>query len=123
MLDARKLARILANRTRMRQGRTRTVTLVYQRPDGTVYVAANVVWRPQPYAEPAARETSTQGSESATVRAEFPPEVDPRLVTFIADTPLATAAAAATAPAYTVLTYHAAGMAVNRWSVELKRLR
>src|SRR5437660_12147450 len=45
MLDARKLARILANRDRVRQGRTTTVTLVYNKPEGTIYQAANVVWQ------------------------------------------------------------------------------
>jgi hypothetical protein len=129
MLDARKLARIMGNRARMRQGRTRTVTLVYRRPEGTAYVAADVVWRAQPYAEPAAAPigaagaASSAGTEPAAVRAEFPPEIDPRLVTFVADTPVATAETAASAPRYVVARYHAAGIVTNRWVVELKRLR
>ncbi len=126
MLDARKLARIMGNRARMRQGRTRTVTLVYRRPEGIAYVAADVVWRAQPYAEPAATPVGTAGdagTEPAAVHAEFPPEIDPRLVTFIADTPVATAEAAASVPRYVVARYHAAGIVTDRWVVELKRLR
>ncbi len=126
MLDARKLARIMGNRTRMRQGRTRTVTLVYRRPEGIAYVVADMVWRAQPYAEPAATPVgaaSGAGVEPTAVHAEFPPEIDPRLVTFIADTPVATAEAAASAPRYVVARYHAAGIVTNRWVVELKRLR
>ena len=124
MLDARKLARIVSNRTRLRQGLTRTVTLAYVRPEGTVYVAANVVWRPQPYAEPQVADRAVRDAGApGTVRAEFPPELDPRLVSLVADTPDATATAVARSPCYEVLTYHAAGIAANRWVVELKRLR
>ncbi len=128
MLDARKLARIAGNRARMRQGRTRTVTLAYRRPEGAAYVAADVVWRAQPYAEPAATPVGTAsgvgaGTELAAVRAEFPPEIDPRLVTFVADTPVATAEAVASASRYVVARYHAAGIVTDRWVVELKRLR
>lgn len=121
MLDARKLARMVGNRARMRQGRTRTVTLVYGRPEGTAYVAAEVVWRSQPYAEPPA---ATRGEEGAVaVRAEFPPETDPRLVLYVADTPEATPGAATTAPRYVVQSFRPAGIATNRWMVELTRLR
>ena len=129
MLDARKLARIMGNRARMRQGRTRTVTLVYRRPERSVYVAADVVWRAQPYAEPPAASIGAAGAaggagmEPAAVRAEFPPQIDPRLVTFIADTPVATAEAATSAPRYVVARYHPGGIVTDRWVVELKRLR
>jgi len=122
MLDARKLARIAGNRARMRQGRMRTVTLVYRRPEGTAYVAADVVWRAQPYAEPAATPVGA-GAEPVAVRVEFPPAIDPRLVTLVADTSAATAEAAASAPRYVVARYHAAGIVADRWVVELKRLR
>lgn len=123
MLDGRKLARMVANRARMRQGRARTVTLLYARPEGTAYVAADVVWRAQPYAEPTVAESAAPGRAAAAVRAEFPPELDPRLVSLVSDTPLVTAAAVATAPCYEVASYHAAGIATNRWVVELKRVR
>ncbi len=126
MLDARKLARIAGNRARMRQGRTRTVTLMYRRPEGTAYVAADVVWRAQPYAEPAAAPVGAAGgagAEPVAVRAEFPPALDPRLVTLVADTPDATAEAVASASQYVVARYHAAGIVTDRWVVELKRLR
>jgi len=122
VLDARKLARIAGNRARTRQGRTRTVTLVYKRPEGTAYVAADVVWRAQPYAEPVAAPRA--GAEEAVAgRAEFPPEIDPRLVALVADTATATAEGVAAAPRYAVSRYHAAGIVTNRWVVELKRMR
>jgi len=122
VLDARKLARIAENRDRMRKGRTRTVTLVYRRPQGTAYVAADVVWRAQPYAEPVAAPHA--GAEDiAAARAEFPPEIDPRLVALVADTAAATPEGVAAAPRYVVWRYHAAGMVTNRWVVELTRLR
>ncbi len=121
MLDARKLARIAGNRARMRQGRTRAVTLVYRRPEGTAYVAADVVWRAQPYAEPAAAEHAEEGIVAA--RAEFPPELDPRRVAFVAATAIATPEAVAAAPRYAVARYRAAGITASRWAVELERLR
>ncbi len=120
MLDARKLARIVANRARMRQGRTRTVTLVYARPEGTAYVGADVVWRPQMYSEPASWDAP---ESAATVHAEFPLELDPRQVSLVADTATPTAEAVAAAPSYEVRAYRAAGLSTNRWSVELRRLR
>ena len=123
MLDGRKLARLAANRARMRQGRTRTVTLLYARPEGTAYVAADVVWRMQPYAEPPVAQSAAQGWAGVSVRVELPPELDPRLISLLADTPAATAVAVAAAPCYEVLTYRAAGIAMNRWVVELKRVR
>lgn len=123
MLDARKLARMVLTRAAMRQGRTRTVTLVYVRPEGTAYLAADVVWRAQPYEEPDVSDGTARAALPAAVRAEFPPELDPRLVSLVADTSTATAAAVASAPCYEVLSYHAAGMSLNRWAVELRRLR
>src|SRR5579863_7389169 len=122
MLDGRKLARIAATRAQVRQGLARTVTLVYARPEGTAYLAAGVVWRPQPYAEPQVSDRDLRAPGGAvTVRAEFPLELDPRLVSLVADTPDGTAAAVASSPCYEVLTYHPAGIAANRWVVELKR--
>lgn len=123
MLDARKLARMVSTRAAMRQGRMRTVTLVYARPEGTAYLAAEVVWRAQPYEEPAVSDGAARSALPAAARAEFPPELDPRLVSLVADTPTATDAAVASAPCYEVLSYRAAGMSMNRWVVELRRLR
>lgn len=125
MLDARKLARMAGNRARMRQGRTRTVTVMYRRPEGTTYVAADVVWRAQPYGEPVttAVTTAATGVGVVAVRAEFPPELDPRHVALVADTDAATPEAVAAAARYAVLRYRPAGIATNRWAVELERLR
>ncbi len=131
MLDGRKLARMAANRARVRQGRTRTVTLVYRRPDETAYVTAEVVWKPQAYAEPvvspslasAVGRAAGQAAQPVAVRAEFPLETDPRPVLLVADTATATPEAVAMAARYEVISYRTSGVAANRWTVELKRLR
>ena len=124
MLDARKLARILANRDRVRQGRTTTVTLVYNKPEGTIYQAANVVWQYQHYADPIAQQLSAEGMPSAIhVRAECPITLDPAQISYIADTPTATAAGVAAAHRYEIISYRKAGIVANRWSVRLRRMR
>ncbi len=131
MLDGRKLARMAANRARVRQGRTRTVTLVYRRPDETAYVTAEVVWKPQAYAEPAvspalataAGHAAGQAAQPVAVRAEFPLETDPRPVLLVADTATATPEAVTAAARYEVISYRVSGVAANRWTAELKRLR
>ena len=124
MLDARKLARILANRDRVRQGRTTTVTLVYNKPEGTIYQAANVVWQYQHYADPIAQEPSAEGTPSAIhVRAELPITLDPTQISYIADTPTATAASVAAAQRYEIVSYRKAGIVANRWSIHLRRMR
>ena len=124
MLDARKRARILANRDRVRQGRTTTVTLVYNKPEGTIYQAANVVWQYQHYADPIAQEPSAEGTPSAThVRAELPITLDPTQISYIADTPTATAASVAAAQRYEIVSYRKAGIVANRWSIHLRRMR
>ena len=124
MLDGRKLARMVTNRVRMRQGRTRTVTLVYARPEGTAYVAADVVWRAQPYTEPVAAALPHGGPGAApAVRMECSLEIDPRLVSLVAETATPTADAVAAAPQYEVLAYEQGGITPNRWMVTLKRMR
>jgi hypothetical protein len=124
MLDARKLARILANRDRVRQGRTTTVTLVYNKPEGTIYQAANVVWQYQHYADPIAQEPSAEGTPSAIhVRAELPITLDPTQISSIADTPTATAVGVVAAHSYEIVSYRKAGIVANRWTLRLRRLR
>ena len=124
MLDARKLARILANRDRVRQGRTTTITLVYNKPEGTIYQAANVVWQYQHYADPIAQRPFAEGMPNAIhVRAECPITLDPGQISYIADTPTATAAAVAAAHVYEIVSYRKAGIVANRWSVHLRRMR
>jgi hypothetical protein len=124
LLDARKLARILANRDRVRQGRTTTVTLAYNKPEGTIYQAANVVWQYQHYADPIAQQPSAEGTPSAIhVRAECPITLDPRQISYIADTPTATAAGVAAAHRYEIVSYRKAGIVANRWICHCRRLR
>jgi hypothetical protein len=124
MLDARKLARILANRDRVRQGRTTTITLVYNKPEGTIYQAANVVWQYQHYAGPIAQQPSADGRPSAIhVRVECPITLDPTQISYIADTPTATAAAVVAAHIYEIVSYRKAGIVANRWTLHLRRLR
>ena len=124
MLDARKLGRILANRERIRQGRTTTVTLVYNKPEGTLYQAADVVWQYQHYADPIAQQPSAEGPPGAIhVRAEFPITCDVTRISYVADTPTATAAGVAAAHTYEIVSYRKAGIVSNRWSVHLRRMR
>ena len=124
MLDARKLARILANRDRVRQGRTTTVTLVYNKPEGTIYQAANVVWQYQHYADPSAQQPSAEGTSSAIhVRAELPITLDPTQISYIADTPTATAAGVVAAHLYEIVSFRKAGIVANRWTLHLRRLQ
>jgi hypothetical protein len=124
MLDARKLARILANRERVRQGRTATVILVYNKPEGTIYQAANVAWQYQHYADPVAQQLSAEGTPNAIhVRAELPITLDPTQISYIADTPTTTAAGVAAAHSYEIVSYRKAGIVANRWIVHLRRLR
>ena len=124
MLDARKRARILANRDRVRQGRTTTVTLVYNKPEGTIYQAANVVWQYQHYSDPIAQRPSAEGMPSAIhVRAECPITLDPTQISYLADTPTATAAGVAAAARYEIVSYRKAGIVANRWTLLLRRLR
>ena len=120
MLDARKLARILANRERVRQGRTTTVTLVYNKPEGTIYQAANVVWQYQHYADPIGQQPA---DGAIHVRAEFPITCDVTQISYVADTPTATAAGVAAAPSYEIVSYRKAGIVANRWTTHLKRIR
>src|SRR5438067_13331525 len=112
MLDTRKLGRILANRERLRQGRTTTVTLVYNKPEGTIYQVADVVWQYQHYADPIAQQPSQEGTPSAIhVRAEFPITCDVAQISYVADTPTATAAGVAAAHTYEIVSYRKAGIA------------
>jgi hypothetical protein len=120
MLDARKLARILTNRDRVRQGRTTTVTLVYNKPEGTIYQAADVVWQYQHYAEPIAQPPA---DGAVHVRAELPITLDVAGLSYVADTPTASAAGVAAAHTYEIISYRKAGIVANRWSVHLRRIR
>jgi hypothetical protein len=97
---------------------------VYNKPEGTIYQAANVVWQYQHYADPIAQQPSAEGMRSAIhVRAECPITLDPRQVSYIADTPTATAAAVAAAHVYEIVSYRKAGIVANRWSIHLRRMR
>ncbi len=121
MLDGRKLARLAANRARVRQGRDRVVTLVYRRPEATVYLAVRAVWRELPRV-PVGLEGQA-GDNRAAVRVELPLENDPRLVLVVADTAEASAGGVAAAQCFEVLTSRRAGIVPNRWIVDLKPLR
>ena len=124
MLDTRKLGRILANRERLRQGRTTTVTLVYNKPEGTIYQAADVVWQYQHYADPMAQPPAAAGMPSAIhVRGEFPITCDVTQISYVADTPTATAAGAAAAHTYEIVSYRKAGIVPNRWTCHLRRMQ
>ena len=120
MLDPRKLARLVANRARLRQGRAVTITCVYNDPAGTRYQTADVIWQEQSYAEPAARAPTDAPID---VIAEFDIAIDVRQISLIANTPTPTPSAVAAAYTYEILDYHRMGIVPNRWRVHLKRLR
>lgn len=120
MLDPRKIARLVSNRDRIRQGRDVTITLVYNDPAGTRYATAAVIWQEQSYAEPAARAPTDAPID---VLAEFPLGIDVRQISLIANTPTPTPAAVAAATTYEILAYHRMGIIPNRWRVHLRRLR
>lgn len=120
MLDPRKAARLLANRDRVRAGRTQTVTLVYNRPEGAAYVAADVIWQYEHYPEP---DMQVPQDAPIHVRAELPITIDATTISYIADTPTATAAGVAAARTYEIISYRRAGIVNNRWMLHLKRLR
>lgn len=120
MIDPRKAAR-LADRSRMRQGRTQTVTLVYVRPNATDYQPAELVWQHQVETRP--QDTIEEPVTTVDVIAEFPLQIDPRQVTYAAETSNATAAGVAAAPKYEIVSRRQAGIVPNRWIVHLRRMR
>jgi hypothetical protein len=120
MLDSRKIARIIANRARLQQGRQRNVTAVYNRPEGLAYVPIQCTWTSQMYTEPQAL---PQPENEIHAIAEVPLSIDPRQISFIADTPIPTADAIAAADKYEIAQYRQAGIIPNRWRLHLRRLR
>jgi hypothetical protein len=120
VLDSRKIARIIANRARMSQGRQRTVVAVINMPEGLAYQAIQCTWTSQMYSEP---QTFTQPESEIHAIAEMPLTVDPTAFSFIADTATATADAIAAADKYEVAQYRKAGIVANRWRLHLRRLR
>jgi hypothetical protein len=123
-LNDRKIAHIRANRTRIRQGRLTPVALVSRQLDGTLSaLRAEIVLKQEPLTEPTTEDQS--GLAVAEYRAEFPLELDPRLLAYVALTPDGATDDASLAAATLLEVLHArpAGIVANRWQVALRRLQ
>ena len=135
-LDARKVAHILANRDKIRAGRTETVTFVSVSGAAISYTAADgCVWH-ETGAVPAGISTRA-GDITRTAHdalAEFPSTTSfPAGLKLIARTATASPAGVAAADKFTVLDRRHAGLgtrgsggatnAGDRWLLRLRRLR
>ncbi len=120
MLDSRKIGRIIANRARVQQGRARNVVAVISAPEQLTLLPLQVTWTSQMYSEPQSM-TQTEAEIHAIV--EMPLSIDARTISYIADTPNATADAVAAADKYEIVQYRQAGIIPNRWRAHLRRLR
>jgi hypothetical protein len=123
MLDAAKQARVIANRARMRVGRTVQVAAVYR----TVYggqraMAVALVLKQQGTSNPImANQTTVLANEYV---AELPLEIDPRPIAYIALTGGAIDdASIAAAVQLEVIEYRLSGLVPDRWQLTLRRLR
>jgi hypothetical protein len=122
-LDAGKQARILANRARIRSGRTIAVAAVYRTAyGGQQAVAVSLILKQQGTSNPATEDqTSTFANEYL---AELPLEIDPKPIAYFALTGGALdAAAIASAIQLEVIEYRLSGLVANRWQLTLRRLR
>jgi hypothetical protein len=122
-LDARKAARVVANRARIRAGRTIVVAAVYRTAyGGRTAQAVAVVLKQQATSAPEV--VDQEGRVVAEYLAEWPIEIDPRSVAFVALTggSLDDGAIAA-AIQLEVVTYRRSGLVPDRWHLTLRRLR
>jgi hypothetical protein len=123
MLDAGKQARVVANRDKIRAGRTMSVAAVYRTAyGGQQAVAVSLILKQQGTTNPATEDqTSTYTGEYL---AELPLTVDPKPIAFFALTGGALdAASIAAAIQLEVIAYRLSGLVANRWQLTLRRLR
>lgn len=122
-LDARKIARIVANRVLIRQGRTTPVALVYRTAyGGQTAVAANIILKAQGSSQPPALDNT--GMVVNEYLAEFDLSMDPSTVVYVALTGGATDdASLAAAPLLEVLNWRLSGLVPDRYQVSLRRFR
>jgi hypothetical protein len=121
-LDARKAARVVANRARVRAGRAIAVAAVYRTPyGGRTAQAVTVVLKQQATSAPEVMDQ--EGRAVAEYLAEWPIEIDPRPVAFLALTGgLLDDGAIAAAIQLEVVTSRQSGLVPDRWHLALRRL-
>lgn len=122
-LDVRKAARIVANRATIRAGRTIQVAAVYRTAyGGQTAMAVSVILKQQATINPAVEDQTSKAVDEYL--AEWPIEVDPRPVAYLALTGGATDdASIAAAPLLEIVAYRQSGLVVDRWQLTLRRLR
>jgi hypothetical protein len=123
-LDARKVARIVANRAILRQGRTTAVALVYRTAyGGQTAVTAQIILKAQGSSQPAVLDQA--GMVVNEWLAEFDVSIDPSTVAYVALTPNGATddASLAAAVCLEVLSYRLSGLVPNRYQVSLRRFR
>jgi hypothetical protein len=122
-LDVRKAARIVANRATIRAGRTMPVAAVYRTAyGGQTAMVVSVILKQQATINPAVEDQTSKAVDEYL--AEWPIEVDPRPVAYLALTGGATDdASIAAAPLLEIVAYRQSGLVVDRWQLTLRRLR
>jgi hypothetical protein len=123
MLDTTKRARVVANRDKIRAGRTTSVAAVYRTAyGGCQAVAVPLILKQQGTSNPATEDqTSTFNNEYV---AELPITIDPKPIAYFALTGGALdEAGIATAIQLEVIEYRLSGLVPNRWQLTLRRLR
>ncbi len=122
-LNASKLAHIAANRVTMRLGRSIGVAAVYRTAYGGFQaVSVQIVLKQVDSADPLVRDQTEKTINEYL--AELPVDVDPRPIAYLALTDGAIDdASVAAAIKLEVLSYRKVGLALDRWLLELRRMR
>jgi hypothetical protein len=122
-LDVGKQARVVANREKIRAGRTISVAAVYRTAyGGQQAVVVPLILKQQGTSNPVTEDqTSTFANEYL---AELPVTIDPKPIAYFALTGGALdAAAIAAAIQLEIVQYRLSGLVANRWQLTLRRLR
>jgi hypothetical protein len=122
-LDAVKQARMVANRARIRVGRTVQVAAVYRTAyGGQQAMAVPLVLKQQGTSNPVTEDQTRMFANEYL--AELPLEIDPRPIAYFALTGGAIDdAGIAAAVQLEVIEYRISGLVPNRWQLTLRRLR
>lgn len=123
MMDARAVARVIANRVAMRNGRTTKVAML-QRSQYGGYVATSiaVILKQRGSSNPAVEDLA--GTFTGEYLAEMDMAIDAPSIAYLALTGGATDdASIAAAQWLEVVQYRISGLVGNRWQVSLRRLR
>jgi hypothetical protein len=122
-LNSAKLAHIVVNRVAMRQGRLITVAAVYRTAyGGRQPQALGLLLRQVDSADVLVRDQTEKMINEYL--AELPVEVDPRPIAYLALTGGALDdASVAAAIKLEIISYRQVGIALDRWLLELRRMR